>query len=150
MVSSKTILPLSLIAATFISASLKAQSISPINLQTKLAGAPPSLRLTNVTTTSVRAHLERFCNPSNVLYSTHLHQGERMVEVDVDLEHDEPMCLVVQRSQDVNPAMGVHQFSFARTLCEIVIADGAAGFGFEFASNCSLAAYDYTGSNKHA
>ena len=109
------------------------------------ADEAPSLRLTNVTTSSVKAHLERSCNPSDVLYSTHLQQGDRMVEVDVDLEDGQSLCLVVHRSHSGNLAMGVHPFSFAQSHCEIVIAEDDIGYGFDFASNCGAGSQTFLG-----
>ena len=100
-----------------------------------------SLWLTNVTTAGVKVHVERICNTSDVLYTTYLEQGDTQVEVDANLSGEEPFCLVAQRERDV--AMGVHQFSFVQSLCEVVIADDASGFGFTFASNCSLGSYEH-------
>lgn len=100
-----------------------------------------SLWLTNVASSGVKVHVERYCNPADVLYTTFLEQGDTQVEVDANLSGDEPFCLVAQRIRDV--AMGVHQFQFVQSLCEVVIADDDSGFGFTFASNCSLGAYHY-------
>jgi hypothetical protein len=117
-------------------------------LSSMVVGAPieqeepsVSLWLTNVASSGVKVHVERFCNPADVLYTTFLEQGDTQVEVDANLSGHEPFCLVAQRARDV--AMGVHQFQFVQSLCEVVIADDDSGFGFTFASNCSLGAYRY-------